>query len=154
MYKKVFKYTDFDGNEREEEHLFHLSKAEVVMWVTTEKGYTLDQLLRELAQNGNTKQIMEIVEDLILRSYGQKTTDGRGFKKSKELSEDFKATEAYSQLFMELISSSEKTAEFVNKILPRDLADDVDKVIKQNNLLPEKKQDLTLSYPTPFAPMG
>lgn len=131
MYKKTFKYEDFDGNIREEEHYFHLTKAEVVMWVTTSEGYTLDQLLYVLAQRGDTKRIMEIMEDLILRSYGQKSPDGRKFEKSEAIREDFKSTEAYSELFMTLIADAKEAANFVNAIMPKDFAQDVDKVLAQ-----------------------
>ena len=30
MYSRKIKYTDYDGNEREEEFFFHLNKAEVL----------------------------------------------------------------------------------------------------------------------------
>ena len=44
-----------------------------------------------------------IFKDLILKAYGEKSADGRRFIKSKELSEAFSQTEAYSILYMNLI---------------------------------------------------
>lgn len=132
MFKKVIEYEDFDGNKRKEEHYFHLTKAEVTMWLTTNNGYTLDQLIEELTQKNDAKRIMEIFEDLILRSYGVKSPDGRKFTKTQELRDDFKSTEAYSQLFMEVTMDGKKAAEFINKVLPSDLSQETTKILKEN----------------------
>lgn len=163
MFKRTFKYTDFDGNERTEEAFFNLTKAEVMMWISTNKEYTLDKLILELTRVGDVRRIMEIFEDLILRSYGQKSLDGRKFIKSKELSEDFKQTVMYSDLFMELVNDSAKSAEFVNAVLPKDLAQDVDKILKEKDNLPVSMKEYVDSIPAvaeavknpaaPIAPM-
>ncbi len=139
MYKKTFTYTDFDGNERTEEAYFNMSKSEVIMWLTTNDGYTLDKLLEELARKNNGLRIMEIFEDLILRSYGQKSPDGRRFVKSKELSEEFKQTPMYSELFMELIDA-DKAVKFIEAIIPSDLAKTADELISEQ----KKKSALTV----------
>ena len=65
--------------------------------------------------------IIEIFEDLIQRSYGVKTVDG-GFVKRKEDLEAFMATDAYSELFMELATNADAAAEFVNGIVPADVS--------------------------------
>ena len=62
-------------------------------------------------------------KDLVLRAYGVKSDDGRRFIKSEELKNDFAQTEAYSILFMELATDSDKAAEFVNGIVPSDMAE-------------------------------
>ena len=61
-------------------------------------------------------------KDLVLKAYGVKSDDGRRFIKSKELSEEFAQTEAYSQIFMELATDADAAAKFVNGIIPADLA--------------------------------
>jgi hypothetical protein len=66
--------------------------------------------------------IIKIFKDLILKAYGVKSPDGRKFIKSEELSLDFAQTEAYSQLFMELATDADKASEFVNGIVPADMA--------------------------------
>ena len=57
---------------------------------------------------------------MIQKSYGVKTPDGRGFVKRPEDLEAFMATEAYSELFMELVTNATAAAEFVNGIMPND----------------------------------
>ena len=61
-------------------------------------------------------------KDLVLKAYGVKSDDGRRFIKSKELSDEFSQTEAYSQIFMELATDDKAAAAFINGIVPADLA--------------------------------
>ena len=65
---------------------------------------------------------MEVFKDIVLRSYGQKSPDGKRFIKSVELTESFSQTEAYSNLFMELATDADAAAAFVNGIIPQSTA--------------------------------
>lgn len=132
MYKKVVKYVDFDGNNRTEECYFNLTKAEIMMWLTQSGDYTLDKVLEKLVKERNGSKIMEMFEDLIRRSYGKKSLDGRKFEKSEAIWEDFKSTEAYSELFMSIVTDANNAADFINHIIPESLADDVQKALKEN----------------------
>lgn len=132
MYVTKIKYTDFDGNEREEEHCFHLSKKEIIDWLYTNKGTTLDKVLERLRQEQDNKKIMEIFDDLICRSYGRKSLDGRKFEKTDEILKDFKSTTAYSDFFMDLLSGQDKSAEFVKGILPMDVLNSIMEEVKVN----------------------
>lgn len=132
MLKKTITFEDYDGNKRTEDHYFHLNKAEVIKWLSTSGDYTLDKVFIRLSEEKNGKKIMEIFEDIIARSYGRKSLDGRRFEKSEELTKEFMETEAYSTLFMELASNAEAAAEFIKGILPKDLADEISKVVNEN----------------------
>lgn len=132
MLEKVIKFVDYDGNKREETHYFNLNKAETIQWMTTAGEYTLDKLLLRLATEKNGKRIMEIFEDLIRRSYGVKSLDGRRFEKSDEIWNNFYQTEAYSELFSELVTDGAKAAAFVNAILPANIASEVSKAMIEN----------------------
>jgi len=115
MLKKTITYTDYDGNERVEDFYFNLSKAEVAEMEMSEYG-GLSNLLKKIVQD--TKRIIEMFKDLILRAYGEKSPDGKRFVKNQELREAFSQTEAYSELFMELAGNAEAAAAFVNGITP------------------------------------
>lgn len=132
MLKKTIKYTDYEENEREEDFYFNLNKAEVIKWLTTSGDYTLDKLLVRLSTERNGKKIMEIFEDLIHRSYGKKSLDGRKFEKNDDIWNDFYQTEAYSALFTELVTDGKKAADFVNEIIPKSLADEIARIVKEN----------------------
>lgn len=121
MLKKTITFIDYDGNKRTEDHYFNLSKAEVIEMELGESGGLSKTLEKIVAEQDNVK-LMKYFKSIILKSYGEKTADGRRFIKSPELSEAFTQTEAYSELFMELMDS-EKMAEFVNGIIPNTESD-------------------------------
>lgn len=117
MLKKTIKYVDFDGNERTEDFYFNLTKAEVTeMELSTEGG--LVKMLERIVAAQDSKRIIEIFKELILKAYGEKSPDGKRFIKNQELRDAFSQTEAYSELFMELATNAEASAAFVNGIVP------------------------------------
>lgn len=121
MIAKTITYTDYNDVERTEKFYFNLSKAEVMeMEMSTSGG--LAEMIQRVVAAQDQPAIIKIFKDLILKTYGVKSPDGRKFIKSEELSLDFAQTEAYSQLFMELATDAEKASEFVNGIVPADMA--------------------------------
>ncbi len=132
MLKKTITFTDYDGNERTEDHYFNLNRAELTKWLTTTGDYTLDKVLLRLQTEKNGKKIIEAFESLLRLAYGKKSLDGRRFVKNEEIWNDFYQTEAYSSLFMELVTNGDKAADFVNAIIPKNLANEVEKMIQEN----------------------
>lgn len=121
MLTREITYTDYNGVERTESFRFNLSKAELMeMEMSVTGGF--GEMVERIISAKDTPSLIEIFKDLICRSYGVKSPDGRRFMKSKELTDEFTQTEAYSDLFMELALNSEKAAEFVNGILPADFS--------------------------------
>lgn len=121
MIKKTITYTDYNGNERTEDHYFNLSKAEVMeMEMSTTGG--LAEMIQRVVAAQDQPSIIKIFKDLILKAYGEKSADGKRFIKSEEISTAFSQTEAYSQLFMELATDADAAAKFVNGIVPADMA--------------------------------
>lgn len=144
MLKKSITFEDYDGNERTEDHYFNLNKAETIKWLTTSGDYTLDKVLQRLATERNGKKVMEIFEELIRLSYGRKSLDGRKFEKSDEIWNNFYQTEAYSVLFTELVTDAKKAADFVNRIIPKDLSDEIEKIVKDHpEGIPDELRDYT-----------
>lgn len=142
MYITKIKYTDYNDVEREEEFRFALNRAEIVKYMTTNGDYTLDSILKRIVSERNGKKIMEMFEDLIKRSYGRVSIDGRKFEKNEEIWNDFAQSEAYSVFFMDIISDAKKAAEFVNGILPKDLSDEVTKIMAENpDGIPDELKD-------------
>lgn len=118
MLKKTITYTDYDGNERTEDFYFNLSKAETV---ELEAGTTggLTKMLQKIVAEQDNKRIVEMFKDFVLKTYGEKSPDGKRFIKSKELSEAFSQTEAYSELYMELAFDDKAAANFINGVIPQ-----------------------------------
>lgn len=122
MLKKTITYTDYDGVERTEDHYFNLSKAELIMMDSEVIG-GLRQRLEKIIQSKDNVAIMDVFRDLIHRSYGEKSADGKRFVKSEQMAIEFEQTEAYSELVMELLSDPSVAADFVNAIMPKGLID-------------------------------
>lgn len=117
MYAKTITYTDYNGNERTEEFYFNFSTAELAEMELSTKG-GLEGEIKYIANEQDGAKIVEWFKKIILKSVGKKSPDGKRFIKSKEISDEFAQTEAYSQLFMELAFDAEKGAEFINNIVP------------------------------------
>ena len=120
MLKKLITYTDLNGVERTEEFYFNLTKPEVIKMQGSVKG-GYDVRLKGIAAELSGAAIIEFFEDLIMRSYGEKSEDGRRFMKSEEISKAFMETPAYEVLFEELITDDNAAADFVNAIMPPDV---------------------------------
>lgn len=111
MIKQTIKYTDFNGSEREEDFYFHLSLPEVTR-IEAKIGKPIDVHTRELASRLDGKELLGFLEEIILSAYGRKTSDGRSFHKSKELREEFEHSQAYAELFEQLLTNPEMASKF------------------------------------------
>ena len=125
MIKKTVTYTDYNDVERTENFYFNLSKAEVMeMEMGTEGG--MAESIQKIIDAKDAPAIIRVFKDLVLKAYGVKSDDGRRFMKTKpdgtRYADDFKETEAYSQIFMELATDADAAAKFINGIVPADLA--------------------------------
>ena len=117
MIKKTLTYTDYNGVERTEDYYFNLTEAELVeMELSIDGG--MQKKIEKIMNSKDMRQIIEVFKDLILRSYGEKSDDGKRFIKNKEITEAFTQTEAYSMLFMKLATDEKEASDFVNGILP------------------------------------
>lgn len=129
MLKKTMTYTDYDGVERTQDFYFNLSKAEILeMQLSSDGGY--DKILERIVKAKDKKALIAIFKDLILRSYGIKSDDGKRFMKSPEISAEFEQTPAYSDLFMQLATDADAATAFVTGIIPGDLQSEVEKLNK------------------------
>ena len=125
MLTKSITYKDFNNVERTEEFFFHLTKAELVeMQMSVHGG--LDAMIKRIVNTTNEPELIKMFKELILKSYGEPSADGRRFMKidpkdGHRLADDFAQTEAYSVLFMELATNADAAAKFVNGITPDDM---------------------------------
>lgn len=118
MFKKRIKYTDYNGNQREEDFYFNLTRSELTEMEFSSAG-GLQNYIQKIIDAQSGQEIIAVMKDLIFKSYGEKSLDGKYFNKSKEISEAFSHTEAYDILFMELATDDKAAADFVNGIIPK-----------------------------------
>lgn len=137
MLKKTISYTDYDGNARKEDFFFNLSKAELTeMQLSSEGG--LEKKINRIVQTQDNKEIIALFKDIICKSYGIKSDDGKRFIKTPEITEAFIQTEAYSELFMELATDDKAAAEFINGIVPAAVAEQINKQKSIPEVVPAK----------------
>ena len=121
MLKKTIVYHDYDGNERSENFYFNLSKAEVTEMEFSFTG-GMTNVIEQMVNTQDTARIMELFKKIIMAAYGEKSADGKRFMKigpdGRRLAEGFVETEAYSELFMELVSDPKKFADFIAAVIP------------------------------------
>ena len=126
MLKKTITFTDYNGEKRTEDFYFNLNKAEISEMELEISG-GMQAMLKKIIAAQDTPSLVKIFKDLILRSYGEKSADGKYFlKKDKDghrLADMFAQSEAYSELFMELATDADAASDFINAIFPSDLVE-------------------------------
>lgn len=129
MYKKTITYIDFDDNEVTETLYFHMTEAELMEMELANNG--IQKRYENAMENNNAYELSQLMKDLILRSYGEKSQDGRRFVKTQEMQDAFKASEAYSKFYTELMQSEDMASEFVRKILPSNLKETAENALRE-----------------------
>lgn len=117
MLKKTITYVDFDGNERTETFYFNLTQAEVAEMEMSTKGGLAEKINR-IIESQDGEMIIAMFKEIVAKAYGEKSADGKYFVKTKENREAFMQTQAYSDLFMELATSTDAATAFINGIVP------------------------------------
>lgn len=121
MLEKEIKYVDYNGQERKETFMFHITEAELTeMELSTTGGFT--SMVQKMIEAKDTPALIKLFKDIILKSYGVKSPDGRRFIKSEELSTEFSQTDAYTKLYMELVTDDKAAADFINRVVPAEIS--------------------------------
>lgn len=133
MLKKSIKSVDFDGNERVDECYFNLSKAELTEMEMSETG-GFDKYIEKIVETKDNKMIYKMFKEIVLTAYGEKSHDGKYFIKKKvvdgqtiRLRDEFEQTSAFDELMMELLHDEKASADFINHVVPKELADELSK---------------------------
>ena len=139
MLKKTIKYVDYNDEERVEDFYFNLTKAELTEMNFSEEG-GLQNVLRQIMNTRSYTKIAELFKTIILKSYGEKSPDGKRFIKTdyhgRPLAKNFEETQAYSELYMELASNDEAATAFIIGIIPKDIRESVQKEVALNRTVP------------------
>lgn len=106
MLKHTVTYTDFNGDEVTEDLYFHLSIPEIAK-LEAKFGKELVTYAKELAKKEDANGMIEFLEEMVLGAYGEKTKDGRSFHKDPQARKDFEYSQAYAELFKQLILDQE-----------------------------------------------
>lgn len=124
MLKKTITFKDLDGKDVTEDFYFNLSKAEIAELQFSKEGGLLE-FLQTIVAKKDAGEVISTFKEIISQTVGKRSEDGRRFIKSKEITDEFLQSEAYSVLFMELLTDAEKATEFIKGMLPADLAEGI-----------------------------
>ena len=78
----------------------------------------MEAFLQKVIKTQDTPTLAKLFKELILKSYGEISADGREFIKDPELAKHFSYTPAFSILYMELATNDKAASDFVNGIIP------------------------------------
>ena len=126
MLKETITYIDFNDTERTADFYFNLTRTELIRMEMSKNGI-LTGLLTKIVKANDMPDIFEAMEMLILKAYGEKSTDGRFFNKSEEISNNFMNSPAYDKLFEKLTTDATYAYKFLMGLLPKDLAEQAKK---------------------------
>lgn len=142
MLKRTITYEDFDGNTITEDFYFNLTKPEMLELDAAYKPDLAETFKKALAEE-NREALLNIFKDLILRSYGVRSADGKRFIKEPEITKEFTQTNAYATLYIELLQSDELASDFFIGISPSDIAEQM----KKQDLRAEVAKELGIAPP-------
>jgi hypothetical protein len=136
MIKKTITYTNFNDVEVTEDFYFNLNKYEIINLQFTEDGGNFEELVTKIINEKDNQKILAMFQELIMKSYGEKTPDGKRFIKKDPvdghlLAEDFVQSAAYDQFFLDFLKD-DYASKFVTGLVPADMAQEIEK-IKANN---------------------
>lgn len=132
MLKREISYEDFNGDQTTDVYYFHISKPELIeMEVEHEGGFS--SMIKKIIESKDHKTLIKTFKEIVLLAYGVKSDDGKRFIKSDQLRQEFAQTAAYSVLFMELATNDGAAATFLKGTLPKDMAGEIEKAIKDGS---------------------
>nr|DAU38228.1 MAG TPA: hypothetical protein [Caudoviricetes sp.] len=127
MLRKEVEYKDFDGNDRKDVLWFHLNEVEITeMDLETSGG--LVKYMESIIDTNDVNQLITIFKDLLIRSYGERSMDGKHFYKDDKIRNEFVSSAAYPVLYMEMVSDADKAVEFINGIVPSNIREQMAKI--------------------------
>lgn len=141
MLKKTITYENLDGETTSEDFYFNLTKAELAeMELSYDGGF--GEYLRKIVDAKSGRQIITAFKEIVGKAYGERSEDGKRFLKSEDRTNEFLSSEAWSELFMELISEPKAGADFVNAIIPQSMVNEVQAQVQPTSLNPIEDVDI------------
>lgn len=132
MVKKDITYTNYNDVVVTEPFYFNLTKAELLEMELTQHG-GFQGFIKLIIDAKDQPTIIRLTKELLLKSYGEKTPDGKRLMKSAEISHNFECCPAYEIMFMMLATDDEEAAKFINALIPVDLRPEVKPAIAEAN---------------------
>lgn len=137
MLKETITYEDYAGNTVTDTLHFNLSKKDLLdlgFASGSNKLYKDIKHMQEIAADKNAteeekektyRDMFKIFLEIIQKSYGEVSEDGRRFVKDEKIQAEFLDSAAFDALLTKFVSNPDTAFKFVSAILPKDLTNAV-----------------------------
>ena len=112
MIEQSITYKDYNGDTRTEVFSFHIDKADMVEMEANSPGGVKEYYNRLLREKDNAK-IYATFKEILLKSIGKRSEDGRRFIRDQETRDEFTQTNAFGDFILTLGNDAELAAKFM-----------------------------------------
>lgn len=111
MLKQQVKYEDFDGNIQNETLYFNMTRMELIALQSRYGKEDMEKYIETLIADKDLEKMYELLNDVVLTSYGIRSEDGKRFIKNDQIREEFQQSLAYEALIEDFHDDSRKVLE-------------------------------------------
>ena len=123
MFKEEITYKDYNNLERTETFYFKLTTSELQEMQASYPG-GMSEHMASISARKDMPEMMKFFKELIMKSYGEKSPDGRRLmKQDGELAKAFVETPAYDIIFQKIFTEENGMIDFIVGIMPSDIAE-------------------------------
>jgi hypothetical protein len=128
--KKTVSYEDFNGEQVREDLFFHLSKPELVELELEFQPDGLAAAMQKMQDEEDGRAIFFTFKNIIVKSYGKRSADGKRFVKNDDIRQEFESSKAWETIFDEFITDPNTMNEFILGVIPLDLVSEAEAALK------------------------
>ena len=123
----------FDGDMVTETLWFHMNKVDLIELQQSEPGGFTDTLQAFMSRKpedwtrADKFKLFDFFRTMVDKAYGEKSSDGKRFRKSPEILANFKDSIFYDEFVLSLLEDEEKSIKFFNGVMPKSLIEQAKK---------------------------
>lgn len=123
----------FDGDMVTETLWFHMNKVDLIELQQSEPGGftdTLQAFMSRKPEDWTMKdkfKLFDFFRTMVNKAYGERSSDGKRFRKSPEILANFKDSIFYDEFVLSLLEDEEKSIKFFNGVMPKALIEQAKK---------------------------
>lgn len=129
MRKETITSTDFNGVTETKDYWFNMSRSDL-----QKLNYKVNGGFQQFVNPDGTPKplteadmpkLIDLLEAILYYSYGEKSADGKTFKKNDEIADSFRYSNAYDELYMRLMTNPDAANAFISGIIPQAIMNEV-----------------------------
>lgn len=123
----------FDGDMVTETLWFHMNKVDLIELQQSEPGGFTDTLQAFMSRKpedwtrSDKFKLFDFFRTMVDKAYGERSSDGKRFRKSHEILANFKDSIFYDEFVLSLLEDEEKSIKFFNGVMPKSLIEQAKK---------------------------